>query len=157
MKYKIVLYLFLFVLIILIFQFVNSNRILTQQESLLAKKAEQITALKSSLEKALEDLDKQRFFSLVKTGEEQSNQREYYENIKSQLLFWNENGTLEKQLNLPNDWGKVLIDKVHVLNTEWIIASFTDGSHRGEMWLSYKNSPTSKIQFSIEKTLLLQP
>ena len=53
--------------------------------------------------------------------------------------------------------GKILINKVRLLNHKWIIADFTDGTFWGQMFLTYEIVDKKELKFNRVEYFLYPP
>jgi len=154
MKKNIFIYLFSFVSLILIFQFVNSNKIMLDQQNRLKNKQTLITNLKDSLK-----VEKRRFFDNVyfslDTNEEAIG---YFDDLDFPVNSFlikeavYETNLLKAEASLvpyAEMGGKFLINKVKVLNHKWLIADFSDGTFWGELMIYYQFNSNGKLTFKV--------
>jgi len=50
--------------------------------------------------------------------------------------------------------GRMLINKVKLLNHKWIIADFSDGKYWGELFITYVINDGEKIIFNLAKSFM---
>ena len=50
--------------------------------------------------------------------------------------------------------GKIVIDQISILNHKWILADFTDGEHRGELFINYEVNDSGEISYSLKDYFL---
>ena len=154
MKKNIFIYLFSFVALILIFQIVNSNKIMTDQQERLQKKQDLFSNLKDSLK-----VERRRFFDNVyfslDTNEEAIG---YFDDIDFpvnssyiQEAVYETNLMDSKASLVPyaEMGGKFLINKVKVLNHKWLIADFSDGTFWGELMIQYRVKSSGEVTFDV--------
>jgi len=159
MKKNIFIYLFSFTALILVFQIVNSNKIMMDQQRRLEKKQSQLKALKDSLK-----VEKRRFFENVyfslDTNEEAL---VYFEDldfpvtsarIKDALYDTNLLGEEESLVPYAQMGGKFLINKIKVLNHKWVIADFSDGTFWGELLIKYQVAADGTLTFTVVEHFL---
>ncbi|MDB4066951.1 hydrolase [Flavobacteriaceae bacterium] len=159
MKKNIFIYLFSFTALILVFQIVNSNKIMVDQQRRLEKKQSQLKALKDSLK-----VEKRRFFENVyfslDTNEEAL---VYFEDldfpvtsarIKDALYDTNLLGEEESLVPYAQMGGKFLINKIKVLNHKWAIADFSDGTFWGELLIKYQVAADGTLTFTVVEHFL---
>ncbi|MDB4153052.1 hydrolase [Flavobacteriaceae bacterium] len=159
MKKNIFIYLFSFTALILVFQIVNSNKIMMDQQRRLEKKQSQLKALKDSLK-----VEKRRFFENVyfslDTNEEAL---VYFEDldfpvtsarIKDALYDTNLLGEEESLVPYAQMGGKFLINKIKVLNHKWAIADFSDGTFWGELLIKYQVAADGTLTFTVVEHFL---
>ena len=136
MKKNIFVYLFSFASLILIFQVVNSNKIMTDQQTRLEKKVAKVNALKDSLKVEKRRILNNVYFSLD-TNQAASG---YFEDlgfdvnstqIKDALYDTNLLSADASLVPYAGMGGKFLINKIKVLNYKWLIANFSNGTLGG--------------------------
>ena len=159
MKKNIILYLFVFTALILIFQLVNSNRVFEDLEGKWIDTKARNEELKDSLSKLQMRLEEQNDFNLE--GNEYA--LRYFENLSIQNIvshvkdqLYETNLLREKNDLIPYAvLGRTfLINKVKVLNHQWIIADFSDGTHWGEIFLTYQIDKNGGLNFELREHFL---
>ena len=159
MKKNIILYLFVFTALILIFQLVNSNRVFEDLEGKWIDTKARNEELKDSLFKLQMRLEEQNDFNLE--GNEYA--LRYFENLSIQNIvshvkdqLYETNLLREKNDLIPYAvLGRTfLINKVKVLNHQWIIADFSDGTHWGEIFLTYQIDKNGGLNFELQEHFL---
>ena len=166
MKGKLFLYLFVFTLLFVVFQYVNSKSILEIYEKKAEKAQVKIEVYKDSI-MALEDgiLDYQ-YFNL----EYDDYALSYFENdgydtselipfIKDELyklnVYEGDDHPIVPYASMTD--GKILINKVQLLNNKWIIADFTDGKFWGQIFLTYEITDKKKLKFRLVEYFMYPP
>ena len=143
MKKNITLYLFLFTALILIFQLVNSNKVFYDLKGKWTHTKALNEILKDSIFELNQRIDEQNDFSLE--GNEYA--LRYFENLSIQNIashvkdqLYETNLLREKNNLIPYAAmdRTFLINKVKVLNHQWIVADFSDGAYWGEIFLTYQ-------------------
>ena len=159
MKKNIILYLFVFTALILIFQLVNSKRVVEDLQEKLGFTNKNNKKLKDSIFQLQLRLDEKNDFDLE--GNEYA--LRYFEkltisnisnHVKDQLY---ETNLLRKKNDLIPyaAMGRTfLINKVKVLNHQWIIADFSDGTHWGEIFLTYQIDKKGGLNFELREHFL---
>ena len=159
MKKNIILYLFLFTALILIFQLVNSKKVLDDIEGKWTNVKSQNKKLKDSVFELQLRLEEQNEFNLE--GNEYA--LRYFENLKIQNIeshvkdqLYETNLLREKNDLIPYAVmdRTFLINKVKVLNHRWIIADFSDGTHWGEIFLTYEIDQNGGLNFELKEHFL---
>jgi hypothetical protein len=159
MKKNIILYLFVFTALILIFQLVNSNRVFEDLEGKWIDTKARNEELKDSLFMLQMRLEEQNDFNLE--GNEYA--LRYFENLSIQNIashvkdqLYETNLLREKNDLIPYAvLGRTfLINKVKVLNHQWIIADFSDGTHWGEIFLTYQIDKNGGLNFELREHFL---
>jgi len=159
MKKNIFIYLFSFTALILVFQIVNSNKILMDQQRRLEKKQSQLKALKDSLK-----VEKRRFFENVYFSLDTNEEALVYfdaldfpvtsARIKDALYDTNLLGEEESLVPYAQMDGKFLINKIKVLNHKWAIADFSDGTFWGELLIKYQVAADGTLTFTVVEHFL---
>jgi hypothetical protein len=150
MKFKIVLYLFLFACIVLFYQIFNTNKILNHQDELIQNQYQTQLQLKDSLAKLKRFQDTFAYFSLVGNSnlkEEITNASLLEKQVREQLLTMNTGKGLKALLKLSS--GRFLIDKVKVVNQEWVLIGFKSDKNWGQALLEYKQKASGDFDFNV--------
>tara|TARA_B100001175_G_C19484570_1_gene629023 strand:- start:1400 stop:1894 length:495 start_codon:yes stop_codon:yes gene_type:complete len=159
MKKHLILYLFVFTTLILVFQMINSKKVFDDLMEKWTYSKEHNEKLKDSIFRLQLRLDEQNDFDLE--GNEYA--LRYFENliieniashVKDQLYETNllrENNNLIPYASMGRTF---LINKVKVLNHNWIIADFSDGTHWGEIFLTYKIDKNNGLNFELKEHFL---
>ena len=148
MKIKILIYLLCFVFLVLLFQIFNTNKILNHQDSRLKAQNDQIRNLKEDLQQMRFQASQANFFTIneVPKSNLEKNLSVYREKLQKALQQINKdnpNYLFEKEKLT----GIALLEKIHILNSRWIIAHFNNQSQSGDILIEYDQ--TSKgFQFS---------
>jgi hypothetical protein len=166
MKGKIILYLFVFTLLLVIFQYINSKSILESYEKKLDKAHEKIEAFRDSII-ALEDknLDLSYFnleyddYALSYFEDDGYNSLELIPFITDELYKLNnyegDDHPIVPYASMTD--GKMLINKVRLLNHKWIIADFTDGKYWGQLFLTYEITADKELKFKLVEYFMYPP
>lgn len=159
MQKNIYLYLFVFAALIALFLAVTGNRNVTSLERKLSESEQAVQQLEDSLRDARLDLLEMQYFSL----ENNDDALAYYDHlnledparyIADKLLETNEqkgNNPLVPYEGMENDFK---INKIKVLNHQWILADFSDGKYWGEILLEYQLKDDLSIDFTLLDHLL---
>tara|TARA_B110000211_G_scaffold217076_1_gene260636 strand:+ start:237 stop:728 length:492 start_codon:yes stop_codon:yes gene_type:complete len=159
MKKNIFIYLFSFVALILVFQIVNSNKIMMDQQSRLEKKQSQLKALKDSMK-----VEKRRFFENVYFSLDTNEEALVYFDdldfpvtsmlLKDAIYDINLLGEDKSLVPYAQMGGKFLVNKIKVLNHKWIIADFSDGTFWGELLIKYQVAADGVLTFTVVEHFL---
>ncbi len=166
MKGKLFLYLFVFTLLFVVFQYVNSKSILETYEKKTEKALEKVQVYKDSI-MALEDENLNLLYFNLENNDEALSyfERDGYDT--SELIPF-----IKDELYKLNDYkgddhpivpyasmteGKILINKVRLLNHKWIIADFSDGKFWGEMFLTYEITDKKELKFKLVEFFMYPP
>ena len=166
MKSKIFMYLFVFTLLLVVFQYVNSKSILETYEKKIDNSHAKIEAYKDSIMALEEENLDLMYFNLENDDDALS----YFENNgydTSELIPF-----IQDELYNLNDYkgddhpivpyasmtdGKILINKVRLLNHKWILADFTDGKYWGQMFLTYEIVNKQELKFNLVEYFMYPP
>ena len=150
MKFKIVLYLFLFACIVLFYQIFNTNKILNHQDEIIQNQYQTQLQLKDSLAKLKRFQDTFTYFSLASNSnlkEEITNASLLEKQVREQLLTMNTGKGLKALLKLSS--GRFLINKVKVVNQEWVLIGFKSDKNWGQALLDYKQQASGDFDFNV--------
>jgi hypothetical protein len=159
------MYLFLFCALLAIFQYVNSKRILDTYEEKISNykiKDEQLNNKIMELEDENMDL---LYFNLENNDDALSYfERDGYDTatlipfIQDELYKLNEvKGEHPIIPYAPMTNGRMLINKVRMLNHKWLIADFSDGKFWGELLIKYEITDKKELKFKLVEHLLYPP
>lgn len=166
MKSKIFMYLFLFSALLVIFQYVNSKRILENYEQKLDTSQEAVKAYKDSI-MALEDENLELMYFNIDNNDDALS---YFENsgydtaqlipfIKDELVKLNvyegEQHPIVPYASMTE--GKIMINKIKLLNHKWIITDFSDGKYWGELFLTYEITDDQELKFQLIEHFMYPP
>ncbi|MBL6666376.1 MAG: hydrolase [Flavobacteriaceae bacterium] len=159
MKKNIILYLFVFTALILIFQLVNSKKIFDDLQAKWSETKVRNENLKDSIFQLQDRIDEQNDFELE--GNEYA--LRYFENLSLENIssyvkdqLYETNLLREKNDLIPYAAmdRTFLINKVKILNHRWIIADFSDGTHWGEIFLTYQIDKNGGLTFELKEHFL---
>ncbi|RPG63871.1 MAG: hydrolase [Flavobacteriaceae bacterium TMED42] len=159
MKKNIILYLFVFTALILIFQLVNSKKIFDDLQAKWSETKVRNENLKDSIFQLQDRIDEQNDFELE--GNEYA--LRYFENLSIENIssyvkdqLYETNLLREKNDLIPYAAmdRTFLINKVKILNHRWIIADFSDGTHWGEIFLTYQIDKKGGLTFELKEHFL---
>ena len=159
MKKNIFLYLFVFAALIALYATVSSSRKLGQRDGEVESLQQTVSQMEDSLRQARLDLLDMQYFSL----ENNDDALAYYEHldlayparyVADKLLETNEqrgDNPLVPYEGMENDFK---INKIKVLNHQWILADFSDGKFWGELLLEYRLKDDLGVDFTVIDHLL---
>jgi LPS O-antigen subunit length determinant protein (WzzB/FepE family) len=159
MKKNIILYLFVFTALILVFQLVNSKKVFDDLQGKWSETKVRNEKLKDSVFRLQERIDEQNDFELE--GNEYA--LRYFENLGIQNIashvkdhLYDTNLLREKNDLIPYAAmdRTFLINKVKVLNHQWIVADFSDGTYWGEIFLTYQINKNGALKFELKEHFL---
>ena len=139
MKFKILFYLFVFVCLLLFYQVYNTNNILNYQETKIQNLYLNQEILKDSIEILNNFNNNFNYFSIEGNKNidlDLSESKRFKNKIEEKLFEMNVSGGLDNFIKLPN--GKFLIEKVHVINKNWVLIGFRSNKYWGESLLEVK-------------------
>ena len=161
MRNKILLYLFVFTALIAVFIYVNDKKVLNAREQRISQLEEENQSLQSSLDEQPATTAEQPDFSLVGNEEAMSyfedrglEAEEVLQKIEDNMISRNKADEDNDLVPFDGMNGPMRINKIHVLNHKWIIASFTDGKYWGELFLSYEIDKDGNLTLTTEKSFL---
>lgn len=159
MKSKIFLYLFIFATLIALYLFVSSNNKVNDLDARLNTKESNVMALRDSLTNARMAVLDMQYFSL----ENNDDALAYYDhlNIKNpsryiadKLLETNEQKGDNPLIPYEGMESDFKINKIKILNHQWIVADFSDGKYWGELFLKYELKDDKGVDFTLMDHLL---
>ncbi|HMB64673.1 MAG TPA: hypothetical protein VKN36_16450 [Eudoraea sp.] len=159
MKKNIYLYLFIFATLIALYLFVSSNNKVNDLDARLDTRETSVTALRDSLTNARMAVLDMQYFSL----ENNDDALAYYEhlNIKDpsryiadKLLETNEQKGDNPLIPYEGMESDFKINKIKILNHQWIVADFSDGKYWGELFLKYELKDDLGVDFTLMDHLL---
>jgi hypothetical protein len=166
MKGKLFLYLFVFTFLFVVFQYVNSKSILETYEKKIEKSQAKIEAYKDSI-LALEDENLDLLYFNLENNDEALSyfERDGYDTselipfIKDELykqnIYEGDDHPIVPYASMTD--GKILINKVKLLNHKWIIADFSDGKFWGELFLTYEITDKKELKFRLVEYFMYPP
>jgi len=165
MKGKIFLYLFVFASLLVIFQYVNSKNVFETYEKKMNVADEQIEAYKDSIMSNEDELLDLMYFNLEHNDDALSYfERDGYDTselipfIKDEIYKLNESKgehPLVPYASMTD--GRILINKVRLLNHKWILADFSDGKHWGELFITYEILDKKELKFNLIESFMYPP
>lgn len=141
MQNKIFQYLLIFISLIALYLFVSdinkSEAFSISQERM----SERLVTLKDSITQLLAGQNENAYFSLAVNRDAQQVHSDFTPDelksiLEDYILTTNDNPTGSPLLSsLGSDW---IINKIHIVNHQWILADFTNGNQWGDALLLYK-------------------
>lgn len=168
MSKKLFMYLFVFTLLILVFQYVNSKKILDAKDERIEELRQEIAENEAEIELGARSVDsilqKQedlQYFSFLESDKAMSyferrgiEAREISKAIQDAIIDKNLSENGNPLVPFEGDNGRMLINKIKILNHKWIIAEFTDGTAWGELFITYRLDENNDLIFEVEKAFL---
>lgn len=155
MKSKIFLYLFIFVSLICLYLFVSNGNMLKAKENTISKLEAKVESLQDSVKNTQLQVLEMQYFSL----ENNDDALAYYDHldlkdpsryVADKLLETNESKGDNPLIPYAGMESDFKINKIKVLNHQWILTDFSDGKYWGELLLKYE----LKDDFGVDFTLL---
>ncbi len=162
MRKSLLLYLFVFTALLAIFFYVNGQKMLEAKDRDLASLQAELEEAQYNLESAaLQPAATQETFSLTSNEEALT----YLENrgfdpseviakVEEELISRNRTDADNDLVPYEGMAGPFRVNKVKLLNHKWAIASFTDGTYWGELFISYELDDAGNIDLATEKAVL---
>lgn len=147
MKIKILIYLLCFVSLVLLFQIFNTNKILNYQDNQIKVQSKEIQTLKETLQQKRSLVAQAQYFSLkeVPNGQNDQDVDAFRERLLKALQLFNKNQP-RALFGTPLPKGVMLLEKIHILNKNWLIAHFNNQRESGDLLIQYKVVP-SGVEF----------
>ena len=159
MKNKIFIYLFVFASLIALYLFVSSGKLAEVKDTKIDKLESEIVSLQDSVQNLnLKVLDMQ-YFSL----ENNDDALAYYDHlnlndpsryIADKLLETNEAKGNNPLIPYEGMKGDFKLNKIKILNHEWIVSDFSDGQFWGEVLIKYELKDDTSVDFTMIDHLL---
>ena len=161
MRKSFLMYLFVFTALLAIFFYVNGNKIVESKEQEIEVLQAEVEELKLDAESYSAEATPEDSFSL-KNNQDAVN---YLENrgfdpaeiiakVEEELISRNTADADNDLIPYEGMAGPFRINKVKLLNHKWAIASFTDGSYWGDLFVSYEIDDAGEIEIATEKAVL---
>ncbi|MGB5228390.1 hydrolase [Eudoraea sp.] len=159
MKSRIFIYLFIFAALLSLYLFVSSNTMLENKDLKIKNLESEVSVLQDSVQKLQLQVFDMQYFSLQNNDDALS----YYDHlglenpsryISDKLLETNEqkgDNPLVPYEGMESDFK---INKIKILNHQWIIADFSDGKYWGELLLKYELKDDMGVNFTMMDHLL---
>jgi len=159
MKSRIFIYLFIFAALLSLYLFVSSNNMLEQKDLKIENLDSEVSILQDSTQNLQLQVFDMQYFSLDNNDDALS----YYDHlgldnpsryISDKLLETNEqkgDNPLVPYEGMDSDFK---INKIKILNHQWIIADFSDGKYWGELLIKYELKDDMGVDFTMMDHLL---
>lgn len=159
MKSRIFIYLFIFAALLSLYLFVSSNNMLEEKNLKIEKLDSEVSILQDSTQNLQLQVFDMQYFSLENNDDALS----YYDHlgldnptryISDKLLETNEqkgDNPLVPYEGMESDFK---INKIKILNHQWIIADFSDGKYWGELLIKYELKDDMGVDFTMMDHLL---
>ena len=165
MKGKIFLYLFVFTLLLSLFLYVNSKSIINTYEKKIIAAEEKVEVYQDTIMKLESNILDLMYFNLKHNEDALSYfERDGYDTaelipfIKDEIYKLNEeNGEHPLVPYAAMSGGKIMINKIRLLNHKWILADFSDGKYWGELFITYEITPDQLLKFNLVESFMYPP
>ena len=165
MKNRIFMYLFIFSILLVLFQYVNSKNIIESYDKKYDRSLGKITKYQDTISNLRDEVLTLSEFKLDQTEAALT----YFEEIGydvSELIpfikdeIYKLNEVKGEHPLVPYESmtdGRILINKVRLLNHKWILADFSDGKHWGELFITYKIVNKEELKFTLVESFMYPP
>jgi len=159
MKSRIFIYLFIFAALLALYLFVSSNTMLENKDLKIQNLESEVSVLQDSVQKLQLQVFDMQYFSLQNNDDALS----YYDHlglenpsryISDKLLETNEQKGDNPLIPYEGMESDFKINKIKILNHQWIIADFSDGKYWGELFLKYELKDDMGVDFTMMDHLL---
>ena len=161
MRKSFLLYLFVIAALLAVFIYVSGNRRLESQEEEIEKLEEELDLARQTNDSLYAEITRSASFSLESNEEALL----YFENmeldpvevakrVEDVIISRNKADADNDLVPYEGMEGYFRINKVKLLNHKWVIASFTDGSYWGDLFISYQIKPNGELELNTEKAVL---
>lgn len=159
MKSRIFIYLFVFTALISLYLYVSGSAMLENKDLKIESQEAEVNLLQDSIQKLQLQVFDMQYFSLQNNDDALA----YYDHlgiadptryISDKLLETNEqkgDNPLVPYEGMENDFK---INKIKILNHQWIITDFSDGKYWGELLLKYTLNDDMSVDFTVIDHLL---
>lgn len=163
MRKSILLYLFVFTALLAVFFYVSGKKMLESKERELEALRTELNEAEAAIVAEAASPNNSQNDTFVLTSNEEA--LTYLENRgfdPSEVIAKVEEALISRnKVDADNDLvpyegmeGPFRVNKVKLLNHKWAIASFTDGSYWGEIFVNYELGESGDIELSTEKAVL---
>ena len=159
MKSRIFIYLFIFTALLALYLFVSSNTMLEDKDLKIKNLGSEVGMLQDSVQKLQLQVFDMQYFSLENNDDALS----YYDHlgldnpsryISDKLLETNEQKGDNPLVPYEGMESNFKINKIKILNHQWIIADFSDGKYWGELLVRYELKDDMGVDFTMMDHLL---
>ncbi len=161
MRKSLLLYLFVFAVLIAIFQYVSSRKMLESKDEKISAVEQEMEELRLRCDSATAESNDAEIFSFAENDAALS----YFEDrgydpskiaqrVKDQIIGMNKASEDNELVPFEGMEGYMRINNIKILNHKWIIASFTDGSYWGEVFIKYSIDDENNLFLETQESLL---
>lgn len=161
MRKSFLLYLFVFTALLAIFMYVSGQKMLNSKDHKIEALEEELVQAKQRSDSLFSEVSTSSTFSL--TGNEEAlsyleemglNPSEVMEKVEAELINRNKADADNELVPYVGMEGFFRINKVKLINHKWILASFTDGTYWGDLFLTYQIDDNGNLEVETQKALL---
>ena len=161
MRKSFLLYLFVFTALMAIFMYVTGKKMLESKDREIENLQEELALTVNKSDSLITEISSADSF-ILKTNEEALSYlenrgfdpSEIMEKVESELINANKADADNKLVPYEGMEDYFRINKVELVNHKWILASFTDGTYWGELFLTYELDDNGNIEVQSEKALI---
>ncbi|HET8854751.1 MAG TPA: hypothetical protein VFM60_02395 [Salinimicrobium sp.] len=161
MRRSFLLYIFVFTALIAVFLYVTSRRMLESKNSEIAELKEEMNVLNKEIDSLVAAGGDTGVFNFSTNDEAMS----YFEErgieaseiialVEDEVIGRNKASEDNDLVPYEGMEGDMRINRIKVLNHKWIIASFTDGTYWGELFITYYVDENKKLHLETREALL---
>lgn len=161
MRRSLLLYLLVFVVLIVVYQYVSASKMIESKDEQIDRLEQKLTELKEEQAVLTSENASLTSFSLAGNDDALS----YWENrgyepsevaqlVEDQIISRNRASEDNELVPFEGMEGFMRINKIKILNHKWIIASFTDGTYWGEVFITYDIDENNNLRLETENSLL---
>lgn len=161
MRKTFLMYLFVFTALLAIFFYVNGNKIVDSKEKEIRSLEAKLEEANFNAEAYSSEVTEDDTFALVTNEEALSylesrgfDPSEVIARVEDELISRNTAEADNELIPYEGMAGHFRINKVKLLNHKWVIASFTDGTYWGDLFISYELDDAGNIDLVTEKAVL---
>ena len=161
MRKSLLLYLFVFAILVAVFVYVSGNRRLAAKDREIAELEEQLELSESAIEAASSQRTTGASFSLETNNEALSyledrnlDPDEVARQVEDIIISRNRADADNDLVPYEGMEGFFRVNKVKLLNHKWALATFTDGSYWGDLFISYDIGADGSLELNTEKAVL---
>jgi hypothetical protein len=161
MRRSLFLYLFVFTLLLAVVIYTNGKRIADSKDEKITYLEDQLATAQGKVKSLASERNTEREFSLSTNEEALSylenrglNPSEVSEQVENELITRNRANADNDLVPFEGMEGHFRINKVKLLNHKWLLASFSDGSYWGDLFLTYEVNESGRIEVSTKEALL---
>lgn len=161
MRKSFLLYLFVFTALLAIFMYVTGQKMLESKDQKIEALQEELTQAGKKSDLLYSEISTASTFSLNGNEEALSyleemglKPSEVMEKVEEELINRNKADADNEFVPYVGMEGYFRINKVKLVNHKWILASFTDGTYWGDLFLTYQIDENGNLEVETQKALI---